>query len=157
MSVIATYPPNVVLHNPPSPPSPSICSSNNKKRKRSTSLRVRFCLEQTRIAYTYSQSDYDRSGLFPVVDTEKVVLTVSVVASPIQQGTPTTPVTDNKPIKKLQRPPRLTIDTTNIEGPLFFTSLTTNHQKQKPHGDEEEDEHQDAQTIENTKRNRRVE
>lgn len=152
--------------------SSSSSSSNTmtKKRKRSSSLHVRFCTEAPRVEYTYSQSDYDRSGLFPTI-TPDTQPSVSSPAPPPQSTKPSMILAvsfsvvahnDEKkgaeqaipPTKrnKAQRRPRLTIDTSSIHGPLFFTNMTTNHKK--PAVIEDNEDVIDQQTLENTRRNR---
>ena len=155
--------------------SSNTCSSMTKKRKRSSSLHVRFCTEAPRVEYTYSQSDYDRSGLFPTITPDAQ----APISPPPSQSTNAKPsmilavsfsvVTHNNdnakninsgveesipPTKrnKAQRRPRLTIDTSSIHGPLFFTNMTTNHKK--PAVVEDNDDVIDQQTLENTRRNR---
>ncbi|KAI9496753.1 hypothetical protein BDB00DRAFT_785212 [Zychaea mexicana] len=142
MSVLTAYPPVTLT------PSISSPSAPGTKRKRSASLHVRFCSEAPQVEYTYSQSDYDRSGLFPTVtpqDIENIYNSPVILAvsfNMITTNTTTTTTTTTKalsqkqttpmpPLKrtKQQKPPRLSIDTSNIHGPLFFTSMTTNHQK----------------------------
>ncbi|KAI8139817.1 hypothetical protein BJV82DRAFT_625127 [Fennellomyces sp. T-0311] len=152
MSVITAY---------PAPLAPSISSpSSGTKRKRSTSLHVRFCSEAPQVEYTYSQSDYDRSGLFPTVtaeDIQKIYTNPVIVAVSINMITPAPPAaTAMPPLKrtKQQRPPRLSIDTSKIHGPLFFTNMTTNHQKKTlPPMTPVDNDDQDEQTRENTKHN----
>ncbi|ORZ02830.1 hypothetical protein BCR43DRAFT_429739 [Syncephalastrum racemosum] len=145
--------------------SSAFLSSGNKRKR---SLRVHFCVEQPRVAYTYSQSDYDRSGLFcdvtpisPIVPQQTqqhdasiipvhatiTVVSLSVTTHPA--GSPTS--------KKQKNKPRLSIDTSSIHGPLYLTNLTTNHQKRSLNQDttkDHEDDESDDQTRENTKRNR---
>ncbi|KAJ8661401.1 hypothetical protein O0I10_002667 [Lichtheimia ornata] len=151
------------------------CSPMTKKRKRSSSLHVRFCTEAPRVEYTYSQSDYDRSGLFPTITPDTQPPSVSSPAPPPQQQQSTSKPSmilavsfsvvahnDEKkgaeevipPTKrnKAQRRPRLTIDTSSIHGPLFFTNMTTNHKK--PAVIEDNEDVIDQQTLENTRRNR---
>ncbi|KAI9265261.1 hypothetical protein BDA99DRAFT_508164 [Phascolomyces articulosus] len=144
MSVITAYPSVSIMSLSSSTSSCAASSiSSGNKRKRSTSLHVRFCSEAPQVEYTYSQSDYDRSGLFPTVtsqDIEKIYNNPVIVAVSINITTPTTTTTTTttvpqppapRPMKrsKQQKPPRLSIDTSNIHGPLFFTNMTTNHQK----------------------------
>ncbi|KAI8639053.1 hypothetical protein BD408DRAFT_422039 [Parasitella parasitica] len=130
-----------------------------RKRKRSSESHVRFSTQPQSIIYTYSQSDYDRSGLLPVIqpqhEKQQFILTLAfnfVHSQPSQ--------VDQKPMfnKKSTRNkrPKLTIDTSNLHGPLYFTSMTTNHQKKSiqplsPAEDDKEDF--DSLTKENTRRN----
>ncbi|CDS05760.1 hypothetical protein LRAMOSA08288 [Lichtheimia ramosa] len=154
-------------------PSSNTCSTMTKKRKRSSSLHVRFCTEAPRVEYTYSQSDYDRSGLFPTItpDAQPPVLptppqstnakpsmilavSFSVLAHNDDKNSNSGAENSVPPTKrnKAQRRPRLTIDTSSIHGPLFFTNMTTNHKK--PAVIEDNDDVIDQQTLENTRRNR---
>ncbi|KAG2227442.1 hypothetical protein INT45_007467 [Circinella minor] len=139
MSVITAYPPVNLTSSISLPSTTTTSSFSGSKRKRSTSLHVRFCSEEPQVEYTYSQSDYDRSGLFPTVtpqDIEKiynnpVILAVSFnITTPVVAQEPPQPQVP-RPMKrtKQQKPPRLSIDTSTIHGPLFFTNMTTNHQK----------------------------
>lgn len=127
---------------------------NPKKRKRAASLRVRFCVQQPKVAYTYSQTDYDRSGLFST-DAIRSIPTPVIVTLSVIPPSETSTVTSCEPPKKRKQPPKLKIDTSNIHGPLFFTSMTTNHQSSKSPIVETEDQ-QDHETRENTKRNRHL-
>ena len=159
MSVITAYPPVTLTSSislPSSTTTTASSSSSGNKRKRSTSLHVRFCSEAPQVEYTYSQSDYDRSGLFPTVtpqDIEKiynnpVFLAVSFnITTPVVAQEPPQPQA-SRPMKrtKQQKPPRLSIDTSAIHGPLFFTNMTTNHQKKSlipPITPVDQDEEQD--------------
>ncbi|KAI9480710.1 MAG: hypothetical protein EXX96DRAFT_563848 [Benjaminiella poitrasii] len=136
-----------------------------RKRKRSTGLHVRFCNQPQNIIYTYSQADYDRSGLFPNSGEHEqkrqfiVSLSIShqkqdhpqmIIQQPILSAT-------KKSKKSGKNRPSLSIDTSNLHGPLYFTKMTTNHQKNlKICWDAEVDdlkEEVDAITMENTRRN----
>ncbi|CEP15200.1 hypothetical protein [Parasitella parasitica] len=130
-----------------------------RKRKRSSQSHVRFSTQPQSIIYTYSQSDYDRSGLLPDPQPQHekqqfiVALAFNFVpsqSSPVEQS-PTF-------VKKSTRnkKPKLSIDTSNLHGPLYFTNMTTNHQKKSiqaisPAEDEKDDF--DILTKENTRRN----
>lgn len=153
------------LPTPAAPHLTSACLSSGNKRKRS--LRVHFCVEQPRVAYTYSQSDYDRSGLFsdaapmsPIVPQQTqhdasiipVHATITVVSLSVAAHPADAPIN-----KKQKNKPRLSIDTSSIHGPLYLTNLTTNHQKRSLNQDttkNHDDDESDDQTRENTKRNR---
>lgn len=134
----------------------------DRKRKRRGSLQVRFCPEPCEIIDTYSQADYDRGGLFPdehqqpPAFNKNIVLTLSFgfMASP--PSPPPAPPIVSSP-KKLKtdnkKRPKLSIDTSKIhDGPLYFTSMTTNHQKKEQQQVFRED---DRITMENTEINRR--
>ncbi|KAF1804621.1 hypothetical protein V8B55DRAFT_1586527 [Mucor lusitanicus] len=133
-----------------------------RKRKRSLDSHVRFSTQPQSIIYTYSQSDYDRSGLsFPEIQTQhekqKFILALSInfVGSDASPPSPPaeTPIFVKKPKNKR---PKLSIDTTNLQGPLYFTNMTTNHQKKalaSPPSPVEEVEEVDIITKENTRRN----
>ncbi|KAL0076568.1 hypothetical protein J3Q64DRAFT_1770458 [Phycomyces blakesleeanus] len=125
-------------------------------------LQVRFC-PQPSVMYTYSQSDYDRSGLFPENSSEisiikPILFTVSVNFLAPKSHSTATPRTIRK--KKISRP-KLTIDTSSLHGPLYFTSMTTNHEKKERLMDieetdildKDEDEEWILKTRENTRRN----
>jgi hypothetical protein len=49
--------------------------------------------------------------------------------------------------------PKLSIDTSNLHGPLYFTNMTTNHQKKEKAIADEHEEPVDSITKENTRRN----
>jgi hypothetical protein len=129
------------------------CLVSSRKRKRTSELHVRFCTQPTSIIYTYSQTDYDRSGLFP--DTQQnekqqqqFIFTLSInFVQPTEQ--PQQPLFKKK---KSNNRPKLSIDTSNLQGPLYFTNMSTNHQKKKQPLPIEEDAI-DLVTKENTRRN----
>jgi hypothetical protein len=135
------------------------CLVSSRKRKRTSELHVRFCTQPQSIVYTWSQSDYDRSGLFPETTTMKkedhqqFIFTLSI--NFIQQNQaqdieePEQHVFKKK--SKLNRP-KLSIDTSSLHGPLYFTNMTTNHQKKNEPIVVEEDPI-DLVTKENTRRN----
>ncbi|ORX52009.1 hypothetical protein DM01DRAFT_1384259 [Hesseltinella vesiculosa] len=120
----------------------------NRKRKLSedhTPFRVRFS-STPQVMDTYSPSEYDRSGLFPDVpplvlypkiipSTMPLPSSLSPLPSPPATCLPSPPIEEDLdqqwlPAKRSQRKkPKLTIDTSAIQGPLFFTELSTNHQK----------------------------
>lgn len=148
----------------PSNNNSSSCLVSSRKRKRE--LHVRFCTQPQSIIYTYSQTDYDRSGLFPDTKEEdqpkqqqQFIFTLS-----INFVQPTTSIND-KQVETEQQPlfkkkkskfnsnrPKLSIDTSNLQGPLYFTNMSTNHQKKKEPLSIEEDAI-DLVTKENTRRN----
>ncbi|KAI8339462.1 hypothetical protein BC941DRAFT_420561 [Chlamydoabsidia padenii] len=143
------------------------CTIHDRKRKRRTSdgnpLQVRFCTQPNEIIDTYSPVEYDRSGLFSTdnsdgIKSDNIILTLSIgFVTPLScQPTSTPPpVIKNKSDRKR---PKLSIDTSNIhDGPLYFTSMTTNHQK-KEHAQplvHLDDDHEARITMENTEMNRR--
>lgn len=136
------------------------CLASSRKRKRTSELHVRFCTQPQAIVYTWSQSDYDRSGLFPdTTETteEDCQPQQFIFALSINIIQPTTQPQEEQPIfkkkSKLNRP-KLSIDTSNLHGPLYFTNMTTNHQKKnkEPIVVPEEDPI-DLVTKENTRRN----
>ncbi|KAI9029718.1 hypothetical protein CLU79DRAFT_735655 [Phycomyces nitens] len=123
-------------------------------------LQVRFC-PQPSVMYTYSQADYDRSGLFPENTDmssfiKPILFTVSVNFMAPKPHSMATPRTIRK--KKISRP-KLTIDTSSLHGPLYFTGMTTNHEKKERLMDIEEsdsleeDDEWILKTRENTRRN----
>ncbi|CAO3609683.1 unnamed protein product [Mucor hiemalis] len=139
------------------------CLVSSRKRKRASELHVRFCTQPQSIVYTYSQSDYDRSGLFP--DTKKedqqkhqqfiFTLSINFIQNAIhEQPQEEQPLLKKKKSKFNNNRPKLSIDTSNVHGPLYFTNMTTNHQKKKevqPSCLEEDPI--DSVTKENTRRN----
>lgn len=141
---------------------PCLMTSNTtcRKRKRSLDSHVRFSTQPQSIIYTYSQSDYDRSGLsFPEIQHDKqkfiLALAINFVGSDASPPSPPAeqPTFSKKPKNKR---PKLSIDTTNLKGPLYFTNMTTNHQKKalaSPPSPVEEVEEVDIITKENTRRN----
>lgn len=137
------------------PTNPCLVQSS-RKRKRTTGLHVRFCTQPQNIIYTYSQSDYDRSGLVPDIDSQQqkqqYILALSINLFQNEEQVHPTATMKSKINNKR---PKLSIDTSNLSGPLYFTNMTTNHQK-KPFVEEVEivdDEGIDVLTKENTRRN----
>ncbi|SAM01796.1 hypothetical protein [Absidia glauca] len=146
---------------------------HDRKRKRRGSdgspLQVRFCTQPSEVIDTYSPVEYDRSGLFPSepvslpAKNDNIILTLSFgFVTPLsschqpqpqpQLHQPSSPISKNKANKKR---PKLSIDTSNIhDGPLYFTNMTTNHQK-KEQSHIPEDDHDARVTMENTEMNRR--
>ncbi|KAI8365789.1 hypothetical protein BD560DRAFT_401742 [Blakeslea trispora] len=131
----------------------SCLTHSSRKRKRSPDLHVHFSTQPQSIIYTHSQSDYDRSGLLPDISDQQpsrifLAFSINIVSNPI-------PPTDSECVtekqKKHAKRPKLTIDTGNLQGPLYFTKLTTNHQKGKK--EQFDDEEMDTLTKENTRRN----
>jgi hypothetical protein len=128
-----------------------------RKRKRSSESHVRFSTQPQSIIYTYSQSDYDRSGLLPEIQPQHekqqfiFTLAINFVRHP-----PLTPIKEQQKLKKSSptKRPKLSIDTSNLQGPLYFTNMTTNHQK-KMNFFQPEDEKEDIDIVtkENTRRN----
>ncbi|KAI8065444.1 hypothetical protein BC940DRAFT_304110 [Gongronella butleri] len=168
-----------------------------RKRKLSedhTPMRVRFCSKPHEVIATYSPCEYDRSGLFPDVPPLSLYPNVipatmvmppsmdaaakSMLSPPPSTCLPSPPIEqdDAEPWPATQAPtaaktqrkrPKLTIDTSAIQGPLFFTDLSTNHQKklksttttpvatQFPSAPHREDEQVERITLKNTEINRR--
>ncbi|KAG2230240.1 hypothetical protein BDF21DRAFT_423961 [Thamnidium elegans] len=135
------------------------CLVSSRKRKRRAELHVRFCTQPEVIVYTYSQSDYDRSGLFP--DTKKedqqkqqFIFRLSINFVQNQQEIIDPPLFKKKSKFNNNQRPKLSIDTSNLHGPLYFTNMTTNHQKKKEIIIEEDETNAiDLVTKENTRRN----
>ena len=129
----------------------SCLASSHKRRRTSSQLHVRFCTQPQIITY-YSRSD--RDGLFfdmPSSPKEHkqdpfILLSINFFESPLKRKA-----------KFTSKRPKLTIDTSNLSGPLYFTSMTTNHAKYILKADLEEDQEEedpiDMETRENTKRN----
>lgn len=142
MTALAIIPTNSCLVQP------------SRKRKRTSGLHVSFCTQPQNIIYTYSQSDYDRSGLMP--DMESQQQKQQYIVALLFQQNDKEPVQCKTPIKaKINKRPKLSIDTSNLSGPLYFTNMTTNHQK-KPFIQEEPEINEDGidtLTKENTRRN----
>ncbi|KAI7870915.1 hypothetical protein BDF14DRAFT_1740767 [Spinellus fusiger] len=138
----------------------------SRKPRRVLPLQVRFC-PQPSVMYTYSQADYDRSGLFPENPSisklsyppKPILLTVSVNFMPTSKSHPTATSSHTIRKKKMLQRPRLTIDTSNLHGPLFFTNMTTHHEKKEKFDYEDSDILTDKEdeewvlTRENTRRN----
>jgi TFIIF-interacting CTD phosphatase-like protein len=125
-------------------PNSSCIVQPSRKRKRPSEHHVRFCTQPQSVIYTWSQSDYDRSGFY-IPETnpqQQLIFTLSINFVHKE--------TQNKPKFNSKRP-KLSIDTTNLQGPLYFTKMTTNHQKQMQA--EEDKEEVDHLTRENTRRN----
>lgn len=133
-----------------------------RKRKRTSDSHVRFSTQPQSIIYTYSQSDYDRSGLsFPQIQTQhdkqKFILALAINFVGFDAPPPSPPAEQPAFTKKPKsKRPKLSIDTANLQGPLYFTNMTTNHQKKSlssPPSPVEEVEEIDIVTKENTRRN----
>jgi hypothetical protein len=131
-------------------PNNSCLVQPSRKRKRPSEHHVRFCTQPQSIIYTWSQSDYDRSGFYiPETNQKQFIFTLSInfVHQPKEN------LNEKKPKFNSKRP-KLSIDTTNLQGPLYFTKMTTNHQKQmQTEHKEDEKEEVDLLTRENTRRN----
>ncbi|CAO3698086.1 unnamed protein product [Rhizopus stolonifer] len=109
----------------------------SRKRKRSNQ-HVRFS-SQPLVLNTWSETDYDRSGLFfdmPMIQQRREEIIFALSINFVQ-----------KKETKSKRP-KLSIDTSSFHGPLYFTSMTTHHKDLK------EEEDFSMETRENTKRNR---
>ncbi|CAO3648948.1 unnamed protein product [Cunninghamella blakesleeana] len=133
-----------------------------RKRKRTNStLKVHFCTKPIEIIDTYSPLEYDRSGLFDKYnqdefpfnqyheqqkENQNIILTLSINFIP----TSTTSLSSPLPLKQKKKP-KLSIDTSNIHGPLYFTNMSTNHQKKDPVINKLDD---DTLTLKNTEFNR---
>ncbi|ORZ18600.1 hypothetical protein BCR42DRAFT_411234 [Absidia repens] len=157
-----------------------------RKRRDSGVLRVRFCTEPCKIIDTYSPFEYNRGGLFPDIDHDEendthyqhasdynhnnIILTfsfgfMSPTSSRQSHQSPATPILPSqtssaaaKRNKGDKKKPKLSIDTSNIQdGPLYFTNMTTNHQKneQAPLTAIGDDDLDAKITMENTEINRR--
>ncbi|KAL9540622.1 hypothetical protein MBANPS3_009578 [Mucor bainieri] len=128
-------------------------STTCRKRKRSLDSHVRFSTQP---------QNYDRSGLsFPEIQTQhdkkKFILALAINFVGSDASPPSPPAEQPTFIKKLKsKRPKLSIDTTNLQGPLYFTNMTTNHQKKalaSPPSPVDEVEEVDIITKENTRRN----
>ncbi|KAG2213886.1 uncharacterized protein EV154DRAFT_509154 [Mucor mucedo] len=131
-------------------PNNTSCLVSSRKRKRE--LHVSFCTQPENIVYTWSQSDYDRSGLFPDIkkQDQQFIFTLSInfVQKPQEMEQPL--IKKKSKFNNSQQRPKLSIDTSNLSGPLYFTGMTTNHQKKER---DEEESAFDFVTQENTRRN----
>lgn len=140
-------------------PNDTSCLVSSRKRKRRAELHVHFSTQPEVIVYTYSQSDYDRSGLFP--DTKKedqqkqqFIFRLSINFVQNQHEIIEPPLFKKKSKFNNNQRPKLSIDTSNLHGPLYFTNMTTNHQKKKEIIIEEDENNAiDLVTKENTRRN----
>lgn len=134
-------------------PNNNSCLVSSRKRKRE--LRVSFCTQPENIVYTWSQTDYDRSGLFPDIkkQDQQFIFTLSINFVQKPQKIEEQPIFKKKSKfnNNNNQRPKLSIDTSNLNGPLYFTSMTTNHQKKEL--TEEDDNTVDIVTKENTRRN----
>ncbi|GAA5808290.1 hypothetical protein MFLAVUS_001680 [Mucor flavus] len=137
------------------------CLVSSRKRKRRAELHVRFCTQPEVIVYTYSQSDYDRSGLFPDAKNEDQQKQQFIFRLSINFVQNQPEIIEQPPLFKKKskfnnnnQRPKLSIDTSNLHGPLYFTNMTTNHQKKKEIIIEEDETNAiDLVTKENTRRN----
>lgn len=131
-------------------PNNTSCLVSSRKRKRE--LHVSFCTQPENIVYTWSQSDYDRSGLFPDIkkQDQQFIFTLSInfVQKPQELEQPQ--FKKKSKFNTSQQRPKLSIDTSNLNGPLYFTGMSTNHQKKER---DEEETGFDVVTKENTRRN----
>ncbi|KAG0735047.1 hypothetical protein G6F57_014558 [Rhizopus arrhizus] len=127
------------------------CLATSHKRKRSSNHHVRFCTQPQMIIHTYSQSDYDRSGLLfdiqqnkrkkEIKDSFIFALSINFVQNDF--------IPPKDKARFTNKRPKLSIDTSNLSGPLYFTNMTTHHPKEE----EEEESPVDLETKENTRRN----
>lgn len=135
-------------------PNSSCLVQSSRKRKRPSEQHVRFCTQPQNVIYTWSQSDYDRGGFYiPDSSQQQVIFTLSI--NFVHQPNENVNQKMAKKPKFTNKRPKLSIDTTNLQGPLYFTNMTTNHQKQMQAEYKKEDEKEDIDllTRENTRRN----
>ncbi|KAI8389404.1 hypothetical protein BD560DRAFT_381513 [Blakeslea trispora] len=117
-----------------------LIKQESHKRKRQEKA-VRFDDEDIAIIDTYSPMDYDRGSIFAFPIQYKINPAILANTMPLEiPASPTDSETSNSDSELLEMPdtkrkrPRLTIDTSLCaDGPLFFTSLSTNHIKHKDH------------------------
>lgn len=123
--------------------------SRGLKRKRSTVKKVvRFLIESPEIIYTYSSTEYDRGAsptlykLNPIIPKLSLDIPEFDPDSSSNSSSPETPgdydecpFASNVHNKKLR--PKLSIDTSMCNGPLFFTKLSTNHRRTQTEEDSE--------------------
>lgn len=135
----------------------------SSKRKRSMEANytptktVRFSTEKEQVIYTYSTTDYDRSGIHcvpvlytvnPAIFEARKKLSVSIpdkdcssVSSPTESDVSSPEYDPRETFTRIKKGPKLRIDTSVCKGPLFFTTLSTNPTKSSlPKLDD--DEHQ---------------
>ncbi|KAI9305982.1 hypothetical protein BJ944DRAFT_264267 [Cunninghamella echinulata] len=133
-----------------------------RKRKRNASTKVHFCTKPHEIIDTYSALEYDRSGLYDQYNNSNelpfnqdnsknnIIFTLSINFIPT---TTTTTLTNNTKSLQNKKKPKLSIDTSNIHGPLYFTNMSTNHQKKDQASKLYHED--DTITLKNTEFNRR--
>lgn len=126
-------------------------NTTSRKRKR---LHVSFCTLPENVIYTHSQSDYDRGSstdFFSDYHTPAYFFALKINFIPQEQPIESTSVTSDSSNNKKR--PKLTIDTSNLSGPLYFTKMTTNHQKRREAAYDDDNDFFDRLTAENTRRN----
>lgn len=126
-------------------------NSTSLKRKRSMediqpTKTVRFSTEKEEIIYTYSPTDYDRSGIHcvpvlytvnPIIyETKKLSVSIpenscsSTASSPTESEVSSPEYDTRETFTRIKKGvPKLKIDTSVCRGPLFFTHLSTNPSK----------------------------
>ncbi|KAF7728767.1 hypothetical protein EC973_005605 [Apophysomyces ossiformis] len=133
------------------------CYLSTPKKTKATK-KVRFDTDNNIIIYTYSSEEYDRGAspvlykLNPSIPLKpKLSLDIPTLppSSPCDSeddgssnsSSPSTPAADRLPpfSPKKQRP-KLSVDTSICTGPLFFTSLSTNHVRHTVRSNWEDDD-----------------
>jgi hypothetical protein len=118
---------------------------------------VRFSTEKEQVIYTYSPTDYDRSGIHsvpvlytvnPAIFESRKKLSVSIpqkdcssVSSPTESDVSSPEYDARETFTRIKKGPKLTINTSICQAPLFFTNLSTN--PAKPSFPELEDDDED--------------
>jgi hypothetical protein len=138
----------------------------NRKRKRSAKS-VRFDVDQNVIIDTYSPMDYDRGSVFsfppvlykinPIIlnnsdKQQQPSLSLEIPSSPCdsEDSSPETEESCNIPLiptttsTNKKKKPKLSVDTSICAGPLFFTSLSTNHVRHKVNDTTDDDDDDDS-------------
>ncbi|KAI9263018.1 hypothetical protein EDC94DRAFT_518534 [Helicostylum pulchrum] len=119
------------------------------KRKRIDKT-VRFDVEHTVIIDTYSPLDYDRGSVFsfpiqykvnPNISTREIpTLSLEIPSSPCDSEASSPDLEHHQfppTSKDKKKKPKLTVNTSACDGPLFFTKLSTNHVR---YNDDDEDD-----------------
>lgn len=124
---------------------PTTNTLNKRKRIEKT---VRFDVEHTVIIDTYSPLDYDRGSVFsfpiqykvnPNISRDTPTLSLEIPSSPCDSEA-SSPDLEHRPFspsKDKKKKPKLTVNTSTCDGPLFFTKLSTNHVR---YNDDDEDD-----------------
>ncbi|CAO3679547.1 unnamed protein product [Umbelopsis ramanniana] len=118
---------------------------------------VRFSTEKEEVIYTYSPTDYDRSGIHcvpvlytvnPVIFESRRKLSVSIpekdyssVSSPTESDVSSPEYDARETFTRIKKGPKLRIDTSICQGPLFFTKLSTNPAKSSFPALDDDDNH----------------
>ncbi|GAB5590357.1 hypothetical protein Unana1_05257 [Umbelopsis nana] len=118
---------------------------------------VRFSTEKEEVIYTYSPTDYDRSGIHsvpvlytinPVIFDTRKKLSVSIpdkdchsASSPTESDVSSPEYDVREAFTRIKKGPKLKIDTSICQGPLFFTTLSTNPAKSSLPKFDEDDHH----------------